>query len=101
VARRQNRQRRTCKRCGAEFWPRHAKQTYCSFACGKHAPPKSGARPATRKVARPPYPQLQREIHALGWEGVGRRYGVTGNAVRKWVRQYERELVESDEGLAA
>jgi transposase-like protein len=34
---------------------------------------------------------LQREIHALGWSAVGRRYGVSDNAVRKWVRQYERE----------
>jgi hypothetical protein len=91
---RQNRQRRACRRCGEEFWPRHAKQQYCSIACGKHAPPKPGPRPATRKVARPPYAQLLREIHALGREGVGRRYGVSGNAVRKWVAQYERERGE-------
>jgi transposase-like protein len=32
-----------------------------------------------------------REIAALGWSAVGRRYGVSDNAIRKWVRQYERE----------
>jgi transposase-like protein len=98
---RQNRQRRCCERCDTEFWPRNHKQRFCSLACGKHAPPRPGPRPATRKVARPPYPQLLRETKVLGWEGVGRRYGVSGNAVRKWVRQYERERDEADGEAAA
>jgi hypothetical protein len=93
---RQNQWERDCVRCGATFRPKASAQRHCSLECGRHAPCKPGPRPATRKVARPPYPQLQREIHALGWEGVGRRYGVSGNAVRKWVRQYERE--RDDEG---
>ena len=25
-----------------------------------------------------------------GWSGVGRKYGVSDNAVRKWMRAYER-----------
>jgi transposase-like protein len=47
--------------------------------------------PATRRVERPPYDELLREIAASSWSAVGRRYGVSDNAVRKWVRQYERE----------
>jgi len=39
-------------------------------------------------VARPPYEQLVTEIEALGYSAVGRKYGVSGNAVRKWVRSY-------------
>ena len=30
-----------------------------------------------------------------GWSAVGRRYGVSDNAVRKWVRGYERERAAS------
>jgi transposase-like protein len=43
-------------------------------------------------VARPAYEQLVREIEALGYLGVGRRYGVSDNAIRKWRRSYEAAL---------
>lgn len=89
---RQNLKERSCVRCGETFLPRASRQRYCSRNCGRHASHGHGPRPETRKVPRPPYAQLVREVHALGWCGVGRRYGVSDNAVRKWVRQYEREL---------
>ena len=44
-----------------------------------------------RRVQRPSYEQLVREIQATSYVAVGRKYGVSDNAVRKWVRQYERE----------
>jgi transposase-like protein len=44
-----------------------------------------------RKVDRPPRDQLLREIKEFGYLAVGRKYGVSDNAIRKWVRQYERE----------
>jgi transposase-like protein len=31
------------------------------------------------------------EIAATSWSAVGRRYGVSDNAIRKWVRAYELE----------
>jgi transposase-like protein len=31
------------------------------------------------------------EIASLGYLAVGRKYGVSDNAVRKWVRMYETE----------
>ena len=46
-------------------------------------------RPATRRVERPPHDQLVREIEELGYLAVGRRYGVSDNAIRKWRRAYE------------
>jgi hypothetical protein len=88
---RQNQWERDCVRCGASFRPKTRAQRHCSHACGLRASSGHGPRPATRNVPRPPFAQLQREIHALGWSAVGRRYGVSDNAVRKWVRQYERE----------
>jgi hypothetical protein len=30
------------------------------------------------------------EIAAAGWSAVGRKCGVSDNAIRKWVRAYER-----------
>lgn len=55
-------------------------------------------RPEARRVERPPYDQLMAEIEAAGYSAVGRRYGVSDNAVRKWVRQYRRQ--GPDEGAA-
>jgi transposase-like protein len=49
------------------------------------------ARPDARKVERPPREQLTREIDELGYLAVARKYGVSDTAIRKWVRQYERE----------
>lgn len=39
-----------------------------------------------RKVERPPYEQLIVEIETLGYSGTGRKYGVSDNAIRKWVK---------------
>lgn len=42
-----------------------------------------------RKVNRPEYGQLLNEIEKLGYVGVGRKYGVSDAAIRKWKRYYE------------
>jgi transposase-like protein len=47
--------------------------------------------PEYRRVSRPPYGQLLAEIEATSYCAVGRKYGVSDNAVRKWVKFYERE----------
>jgi hypothetical protein len=47
--------------------------------------------PERRKVERPSYDQLLREIEQTSYLAVGRKYGVSDNAIRKWVRWYERE----------
>ena len=43
-----------------------------------------------RKVNRPPYDQLIQEIKELGYSAVGRKYNVSDNAIRKWVKTYEK-----------
>jgi hypothetical protein len=80
-----------CLHCGAPFFPRSPRHRYCSRACGQRAPGSSAARPDARRILRPSYEQLVREIDALGYAGVGRRYGVSDNAVRKWRRTYESD----------
>lgn len=86
---------RSCLRCGGAFRPKARHQRYCSRACGSRYPRDRSPRPAARKVERPPYEALLAEIAATGWRAVGRKYGVSDTAVRKWVRAYERESVRA------
>ena len=43
-----------------------------------------------RKVERPLYRQLINEINELGYCGVGRKYSVSDNTIRKWKKYYEK-----------
>lgn len=43
-----------------------------------------------RKVLRPPYNQLLKEINETNYVIVGRKYGVADNTIRKWVRYYKK-----------
>lgn len=84
---------RECLACGCLFLPGSTQQRYCSLVCVgavKSEATKGVPRPELRKAERPPYEQLLREIEATGYVAVGRRYGVSDNAVRKWMRSYER-----------
>lgn len=89
--RKNRRPARRCEECGAEYRPRRRGQRFCSRACAERRGRAAGE--ARRKVERPPYEQLLGEVEALGYSAVGRRYGVSDNAVRKWLRFYERECV--------
>jgi hypothetical protein len=81
-----------CPRCGMRFDRVRPEQRYCSRACGAQHDRVRGPRPSAWKVEHPPYEQLLREISEASYLAVGRKYGVSDNAIRKWVRAYEREL---------
>ena len=81
-----------CERCGALFRPKCKTQRYCSRECGSRWDRSGIPRPAARRVDRPPYPQLLREVRTIGFSPTARRYGVSDNAIRKWIRAYEREI---------
>jgi hypothetical protein len=83
---------RSCLRCGAGFRPKSVRQNYCSRDCGMRWTRAGRPRPGARRVERPSYEQLVAEVAATSWSAVGRRYGVSDNAVRKWVRSYERDV---------
>ena len=83
------REPRRCLRCEAVFQPQHATQRYCSRACGSRHERRDHPRFAARRAARPPLDRLLAEVAELGWVGTGRKYGVSDNAIRKWVRAYE------------
>ena len=68
-----------CKNCGKEFFPRHSDQKYCSVEClqavnSRNVPSKE----ELLEIA----PQHQ------SLESLGRHYGVTGNACKKWFKKY-------------
>lgn len=84
---------RECLLCGRVFRPSYVRHRYCSRECGTRAPRSNRgvANVELRRVRRPPYRQLSREIAETSFSAVGRRYGVSDNAVRTWIRQYERD----------
>jgi hypothetical protein len=75
---------RTCPHCTASFKPNYTRHQYCSSACAARA--NASPQPEKRKAVRPPLDILLREIDQFGYVAVGRRYGVTDNAIRKWLR---------------
>jgi hypothetical protein len=97
---RRTRTERNCLRCEEAFVPGYAQQKYCSRACGvrwDRALVRGKPVPSIRKVERPSYERLLAEIDATSYLAVGRKYGVSDNAVRKWVRFYERQMEREEE----
>ncbi len=43
-----------------------------------------------RNVNRPSYDILIQEIKEFGYSAVGRKYGVSDNSIRKWIKTYEK-----------
>jgi hypothetical protein len=100
---RQDVEPRTCLHCGKDFLPKYARQRFCSQRCGVHSKGSREPKPETRKVPRPSYEQLMTDVRSMSYVAVGRKYGVSDNAVRKWVRwyEYEREMQAGEEQRSA
>jgi hypothetical protein len=96
---------RNCDRCGTMFRAKRRQQRFCSRDCGMRRLPGERRRgipkPRTRKAERPPCEQLLAEIKATSYCAVGRKYGVSDNAVRKWVKFYERERERNELNASA
>lgn len=45
-----------------------------------------------RKVIRPEYEILLIDVKELGYKGTGRKYSVSDNCIRKWVKNYEKDI---------
>ena len=58
------------------------------------SPVNMGSAFHNRKVERPPFDVLRAEINKMGYSAVGRKYGVSDNAVRKWLKAYEQNYNE-------
>jgi hypothetical protein len=89
---------RNCLHCGESFQPKRRDHRYCSQYCGSRWDRRGIKRPGARKLrTRPQYEQLVQEVNRIGYRAVGRKYNVSDNAVRKWIREYARERA-IDEG---
>lgn len=44
----------------------------------------------SRVKKRPTYEVLQKNVNDLGYSATGRKYGVSDNAIRKWIKFYEK-----------
>ena len=66
-----------CKHCGNDYEIKSNSQKYCSNKCSKLA---------LRKIKRPPLDVLLKEIEETNYCAVGRKYGVSDNAIRKWIK---------------
>lgn len=84
--RKNRREPRSCEHCAAEFRPRSRGQRFCSRRCGV-----LHNAPALRVVERPSLDALRRDVITLGYAATSRKYGVSDNAIRKWLRAHERE----------
>ena len=91
---------RECERCGRPFMPAYGSQRFCSRYCGQRRKREQGVpNHSLRRVERPPLAQLFEETGELGFQATGRKYGVSGNAIRNWIRAYEREGTRADAPL--
>jgi hypothetical protein len=96
--------RRDCPSCGKSFAPRDLRHRYCSLACWGDVVSKAQSgvpQPSRRKVPRPSSEQLNQDLQTMSYCAVGRKYGVSDNAVRKWVRWYEQARVAPPPQLKA
>src|SRR6266403_68314 len=57
----------------------------CSILCSKCIKIKR------RKVERPPLEQLLKEVSDIGYSATGRKYEVSDNSIRKWIKQYQKQ----------
>ena len=68
-----------CLNCKSRFKQNSPDQIYCSKKCSEldH-----------RKIERPLKKELEELINNNSWSAIGRMYGVSDNAVRKWAKSY-------------
>lgn len=69
-----------CEVCQKIFHPDSKLTKFCSGVCAKFA---------RRKVVRPSIEQLKEDIDNLTWVAIGKKYGVSDNAIKKWARSYK------------
>ena len=73
-----NKKKYNCKKCGKQI-TKYSKLELCKNCKDFNS----------RKVKnRPSCDELQQMINNISWCAIGRRYGVSDNAVRKWAKSY-------------
>jgi hypothetical protein len=68
---------RECNLCKLSYDAKNNSQKYCSYDCHKKS---------LRRTERPSQDQLKMEISKSNYVQVGKKYGVSDNAIRKWLK---------------
>lgn len=69
---------RECEVCSLQL--DNTQKRFCSIECNGWS---------QRRCRRPTKTELAHLIEEMSWVAIGRKYGVSDNAVRKWARKYE------------
>lgn len=69
-----------CIQCKEDFHSNNKGQKYCSVKCRVVG---------QQKVEKPSKAELKKLIEENSWLALGRKFGVSDNAVRKWARKYK------------
>jgi hypothetical protein len=88
--------RLTCPNCGSQL-DTHAgrnkkRVTYYCESCGEEKKTKYSKNCNTcsklerRKIKRPSREALLKDVENLGYEGTGRKYKISGNSIRNWLK---------------
>jgi len=67
-----------CPECGAEKGTKSSRCLGCDHK-------------RQRRAERPNYNSLSTDVASLGYEAVGRKYGVSGVSIKKWLKSYQRD----------
>ena len=84
-------QKKHCKKCDKEICRK-------SELCNGCASVEFGL--SQRKVERPPYEKLLDEVLNLGYVGTGKKYGVSDNSIRKWMKFYRKNSDNQKDSLS-
>jgi very-short-patch-repair endonuclease len=71
-----------CMDCDAEIYYGNQRCTYCMN--------KKKFQDSCKNTDRPTREQLLKDIQELGYTGSGKKYGVSDNCVRKWIKGYDK-----------
>lgn len=77
-----------CEICGAPLIS--GQEKYCSSVCSKTA---------SRVVTRPTKEQLTTDVQQLPMTNIGKKYGVSDNAIRKWCKSEDITVPKREPGF--
>jgi len=78
-----------CPNCHSQTKTYGGKNKKHKSIAKKNKEKKSLVRIKSRRVERPEYNVLINEVKLNGYSATGRKYGVSDNAIRKWIKNYE------------
>jgi len=77
---------KTCEECSEQYHGINEK--FCTMECSSKYMARINKR--ARKAARPKFADLMLEIEESSFLAVGKKYGVSDNAIRKWIKNYQK-----------